>query len=149
MMRQICKEITVPISINQAFNMWTKREGVRQFFCEDALIQLVIDGEYEIYFSLAYPEGFRGSEGCKILDFSNNEFLTFTWNVPPVFKEARKNNYRSQVRIDFINIHKNETKIVLTNTYFESIDVINDIISYFEKAWTYVLAEFSKATNLR
>lgn len=146
-MRKIVKSITVNIQSNKAYNLWTTRDGLNKFFGEDSKIELVKNGPFEIYFSMSFEEGMRGSEGCKIIDFKENNYLKFTWNVPPSFKDQRTANYHSIVTINFREIKDNKTELKLINEYNEDIDKLDEIINYFDKAWDYVLSSFVKMVN--
>lgn len=146
MMHKIVKDIVVDVSIEEVYRLWTTQDGLNKFFGEDSKIELVIDGPFEIYFSMNFEEGKRGSEGCKIIDFKDYQYLIFTWNVPPIFTDERVNNYRSQVNIKFEKISDAQTKLKLINEYHYNIDKLEDIINYFDKAWDYVLNNLIKVT---
>ena len=91
-MREIVKRTNVLVSKEEAYKAWTTREGINAFFSEDSKIKLKENGAFEVYFSKSSKVGFRGSEGCQIIQFKANEFIEFTWNVPPVFKKEREEN---------------------------------------------------------
>ncbi len=146
-MREIVKRTNVLVSKEEAYKAWTTSEGINAFFGEDSNIELKVNGTFEVYFSKSSQVGFRGSEGCQIIQFKENEFVEFSWNVPPVFKKEREENYQSIVRIDFISISHNVTEVRLTNTYQKKTESLDQIMTYFDSAWDYVLDEFTKVMN--
>lgn len=141
-MKKITKERIVDIPINKAYAMWTTREGVSKFFGEDAKIELKKQGAYEIYFNLSWEKGYQGSEGCEVVNFEPNQYISFTWNVPPMFTAERAQKYHSVVVIEFFETKDNKVRIKLTNEYKKIIDNLEEIINYFDKAWDYVLNNF-------
>jgi len=96
---------------------------------------------------MSFEEGMRGSEGCKIIDFKENNYLKFTWNIPPSFKYQRASNYHSIVIIYFKQTKDNKTELKLINEYNEDIDKLDEIIKCFDKARDYVLSSFVKIVN--
>src|SRR5690606_28415349 len=116
-MKKIIKNIIVDIPNNKAYDMWTTRNGLNTFFGENSKVELKENGTFEIYFNLSWPKGFRGSEGCKVVDFDKNKYFSFTWNVPPTFEKAREQGYQSIVKIEFIELNENKTEIIFRNEY--------------------------------
>ncbi len=144
-MYRIFKVSYVSIPQSEAFQRWTSREGVNTFFGEDAHIQLCKNGAYEIFFSMSAPEGYRGSEGCHIIDFHRPTFIEFTWNVPPSFPELREIGYQSLVRVSFYEIDKHLTKVILDNTFPSAPQELEGVRRYFERAWDHVMKAFTEA----
>ena len=152
-MKSIVKEITIPVPVAEVYQKWITTEGLLSFIGSDAYIEFRINGPYEIYFLMDQEPGLRGSEECTVLDFEENRYLSFTWNVPPTFEQERSANYHSIVRIDFVNVDDSTTLVTLTNDYPTSTDNIEAIIQYFERAWELVLINlkdsFEKSTSSR
>ncbi|HME18588.1 MAG TPA: SRPBCC domain-containing protein, partial [Nitrososphaerales archaeon] len=84
------KEITVKASAEDVWRAWTTVVGVRRFFAPDARLDIRPGGIYEILFDPDAPPGKQGSEGCKVLGFVPGKMLSFTWNAPPQYANARK-----------------------------------------------------------
>lgn len=87
------------VSCEKMWWYWTTSEGLKSFFCESSRIEITPLGAYEIYFSMDWPEGERGSEGCKVLSYLPNKMLSFTWNAPPKYDEVRNHIYKTWVVI--------------------------------------------------
>lgn len=138
-MRTINKQTIVNASIETVYQSWTTKVGVDSFFGLDSKIELKKNGPYEIYFNMDAPYGLRGSEGCVFLDYQPHQFVSFSWNVPPLFKEARQQNYQSVVSVNLTKLEENKTTVVLHNTYTVNTSHLDDIVKYFEQAWEIVL----------
>lgn len=98
--RTINAEVIVPASREAVWRAWTTNEGAREFFSTHVNIALRPGGAYEILFAPTSPEGERGSEGCRVLSFIENEMLSFTWNAPPNFPDMRWRRTFVVVRFD-------------------------------------------------
>lgn len=138
----IKKELTHKISIEKMWWYWTNAEGLKSFFGEDNRIELKPFGSYEIYFSMDWPEGERGSEGCQVLSYIPNKMLSFTWNAPPKFNEIRSHNYKTWVVLEF-----EENKLTLTHLGWPEGQSWHDVYYYFDLAWTYVIEQLEKAIS--
>lgn len=138
-MPKISKSITVSASIDQVYKMWTTPELITKFFGREATIELEKDGRFEILFLMDQKKGLQGSEGCKVIDFVKDQHLSFTWNVPPQFKEERASNYQSIVRLDFSAFSMSTTHIAFENEYKEPTKNLDAILEYFDNAWSEVL----------
>ncbi len=98
--RTINAEVIVPASREEVWRAWTTNDGAREFFSTHVNIALRPGGAYEILFAPTSPEGERGSEGCRVLSFIENEMLSFTWNAPPQFADMRWRRTFVVVRLD-------------------------------------------------
>ena len=75
--------------VQYVWRAWTTPEGMRSFFAPDCRIEIKPGGPYEILFDRSQNEGSKGSEGAVILTYYEPEYISFTWNNPPVFPEIR------------------------------------------------------------
>ena len=119
---------------------WTTSEGVKAFFCEASHIELTPFGAYEIYFSMDWPEGERGSEGCKVLSYLPQKMLSFSWNAPPKFEKVRNHTYQTWVVLEM-----EENILTLTHLGWPEGQEWNDVYDYFDKAWSYVFEQLKGA----
>jgi uncharacterized protein YndB with AHSA1/START domain/uncharacterized protein YciI len=115
----------------------TTTHGVTTFFAPDAHIELRLDGPYEVYFSATEPYGQRGSEGCRVLAFLENEMLCFTWNTPPQFGDLRMERTFVVIRLE--KIGENRTRVTLVNHGYPDRDDWGKVRDYFSKAWPGVM----------
>ncbi len=142
-MRSIKKETLIKTTPKILYEMWTTREGIQSFFGVDANIEMKEEGFFEVYFDLSVPYGGRGSEGCKVIDFKEDSFLSFTWNAPPGVGNHRKNNFHSKVTVYFTK-QNDDTLFTLINDGYPDDPMYDDVFQYFEKAWSYVVDHFKK-----
>ncbi|MCA9288108.1 MAG: SRPBCC domain-containing protein [Phycisphaerales bacterium] len=81
-------EAVWPVSPDEAFDLLTDADALREAFALEARIDLAIGGRYEFLFGTGVaPEGQQGSETCQILAYIPGETLAFSWNAPPAFEE--------------------------------------------------------------
>ncbi|MHB8132001.1 MAG: SRPBCC family protein [Mobilitalea sp.] len=137
--REIRKTKVINQSVNDLWTKWTTHDGLISFFGKDNKIELKIGGAFEIYFLLKNPVGLQGSEGCKILSFLPNRMLSFSWNVPPKFKELRESDHKTWVVIEFKEINVQKTEILLIHLGWIDCIQWNEVFEYFNEAWESVL----------
>jgi len=119
---------------------WTTSEGLKSFFCEASHVEITPFGAYEIYFSMDWPEGVRGSEGCKVLSFIPYKMLSFTWNAPLKYDEIRNHAYKTWVVLEL-----DEQMLTLTHLGWPEGQEWDDAYKYFDQAWSYVFDILNKA----
>jgi uncharacterized protein YndB with AHSA1/START domain/predicted enzyme related to lactoylglutathione lyase len=128
-------------SLDAMWQRWTTHEGLKTFFGKDNQIELIPGGKFEIYFMMDQPEGGRGSEGCKVLSYLPNQFLSFSWNAPPEFPEVRNHAYKTWVVVKFQPIAPNETAVRIIHLGWPKDERWNPVYDYFNKAWDYVIGQ--------
>lgn len=143
--KQLVKSVEVPVTVEQAFTMWTTVEGVQSFLCEQANIGGKPGEAYEIFFSMDYPEGSRGNEGGTITQYWDNQKLGFTWNAPPTFEALRKAGDRTEVFVVFSPEEGQMTKVTLGQIGWKEGSDWDELYTYFDKAWTAVLQAYEEA----
>jgi uncharacterized protein YndB with AHSA1/START domain len=141
--RRLEHEVTVDAPRAQVWRAWTTREGARSFFSDDAKIELVPGGPYEIYFNMAEPPGKRGGETNQVVAFDPERMLLFTWNAPPKFGPLRDEHTFVVVRFD--DAASGGTRVRLTQFGWREGAEWNAIYDYFDKAWPHVLASLKKS----
>ena len=140
--RMLRKEVTVPTSLDSAWEAWTTTEGVKTFFASSAKVELRVGGPFEMYFNTDAPKGSQGSEDCHILSYLPMQMLSFEWNAPPSFGELR--DKRTQVILMFDRVDAAHTKVTFTQLGWGEGEKWDELYAYFDKAWSYVLGNFSK-----
>lgn len=133
----IRKVVDVSASVDDAWQAWTTTEGVTTFFAPQALVELAVGGNYEMYFDPKQPEGQKGSEGCKILSFVPGEMLSFTWSAPPSMPAVRVE--RTWVVLFFQPLEAKKTRISLVHLGWQVGEEWQKALQYFDKAWELVL----------
>jgi uncharacterized protein YndB with AHSA1/START domain/uncharacterized protein YciI len=130
-------ETVVDAPRQEVWQAWTTTEGITTFFAANAEIEMKPGGAFEIYFSADSPVGSRGSEGCKVLSWVDQEMLAFSWNAPPTFENVRTK--RTFVVLQFSDVGAGKTRIRLTNDGYQTGEEWEKAHAYFTKAWPSVL----------
>lgn len=144
-------QTVVPANADRVWQAWTTRAGLNEFFGEDCRVELAVGGPFEIYMSMAAPEGQRGSEGCTILSYLPNEMLSFSWNAPPKFAHARGRH--TWVVLQLTPLDDGGTRVRLVHLGFDEMRAAhpdhvaewNDVETYFRRAWPRVLDSLCRA----
>jgi len=138
------KQLVIDASKEFVYKRWTTHEGLKTFFGAENNIELKPMGKFEIYFLMDAPEGLRGSEGCKVLSFVQNEMLSFTWNAPPNL-EARNSSHYTYVVVNFDEVDEYKTLVTVRHLGWIEDEQFVPVYEYFDKAWEYVLASLEKS----
>jgi uncharacterized protein YndB with AHSA1/START domain/uncharacterized protein YciI len=140
--RAIDREVTVPGKIEDVWNAWTTTAGVNSFFAPNARVELRVGGPFEIYFDIKAPAGERGSEDCHILSFMPMSMLSYEWNAPPKFGPLRY--VYTRVVLLFEPVGSDSVRVRFTHLGWGSGPAWDEVYSYFDRAWTYVFANFQR-----
>jgi uncharacterized protein YndB with AHSA1/START domain/uncharacterized protein YciI len=143
--RQLRKEVIVEAPRDSVWEAWATPEGIASFSAPEANIEFKVGGKYEWLFVLDAPAGSRGGEGCRILSYLPKEMLSFSWNAPPKFPEARE--YRTRVVLQFADAGPGRTKVTLTHLGWGDDKIWDPVYDYFDVAWGYVLTGLQKRFN--
>lgn len=135
--RQIRHEVVVEAPRSEVWKAWTTEEGLTSFFAPAAHVELRADGPFEVYFLTDAPYGQRGSEGCKVLSFVENEMLSFSWGAPPRFPDMRWR--RTYVVLQFSDTDDGGTRLRVTNGGYGTGEQWDQVYAYFDAAWPRVL----------
>jgi len=133
----IRKAVIVPAPIGDVWKAMTTEKGVVTFFAPGAAVELAVGGKYEMYFAPKQPKGQKGGEGNKILSFSPEEMLSFTWNAPPSLPEVRKE--KTWVVLTFKPLEAGKTQVSLIHLGWRIGEEWQKALQYFDKAWEVVL----------
>ena len=137
--------------LQEVWKAWTTTEGVKSFFAEEASVEAVPGGPYEIYFSKDGPPGSRGSEGCKVLSVDPMRSFAFEWNAPPSMPAVRAQ--RTNVQLLFEEVGPREVRVRLVSLGWGTGDEWLKAHEYFDKAWSFVLGNlaqrFADSSNAR
>ncbi|MEM1329951.1 MAG: SRPBCC domain-containing protein [Planctomycetota bacterium] len=103
-----------------------------------ANIDLMIGGRYEWLF-----DGETGSNGCQVLSYLPGRMISFSWNAPPQFDEARA--MRTWVVVECEPVDAESTRVRLTQLGFGEGKQWDDTREYFSTAWPTVLRIMSES----
>lgn len=137
--KMIVKTLEHNKTAQEAYSLFTTREGLLQFFGRDNHIEMTPFGPYEIYFLMDNKPGLRGGEGCQVLSFVPSKMLSFTWNAPPDFMSVRNSSYHTWVVINF-----EDNYLELRHIGWPEDPEWEPVYDYFKRAWSMVLENFNK-----
>lgn len=135
------KQVEVAAEPRAVFEVFSSKKGIQTFFAQDGLVELAINGAYELYFDLEAKAGLRGNEGGRILCFVPGELLCFTWNNPPSIPSIR--DHFSWVVIRFAPLAEKRTRVELIHLGFGAGPEWSRSLKYFDRAWTVVLSRLA------
>lgn len=147
--KAIIKTATVHCTLDTLWWKWTTHEGLLTFFGADNKIEFKTGGPFEIYFSKDAPAGLKGSEGCTVLSFIPKKMMSFSWNAPPSFMEARQSGYHTCVVVEFNAISGNITEVTLTHSGWPDDRRWDGVYEYFDVAWNKVMEWLLDSCNKR
>ncbi len=140
--RAIDKEVVVKASLDQAWKVWTTREGITSFFAPDAVIEPRVGGAFHIHMDPAAPAGAKGADDMRFMALQPQKMLSFDWNAPPSLPEARAQ--RSFVVVRFFPLTETTTRVTLHHTGWGDGGDWDKAYAYFDKAWAGVLGNLQK-----
>jgi uncharacterized protein YndB with AHSA1/START domain len=140
--RAIDKEVVVAATLDQAWDAWTTRDGIRSFFAPDARIEPRVGGAFEIYFDPGAPPGQRGADDMRFMALQPKKMLSFDWNAPPHLPQARAQ--RTFVIVRFEPLAATSTRVTLHHTGWGEGGEWDAAYSYFDRAWGGVLGNMKK-----
>ena len=140
--RSIDKEVVIAASLDQAWEAWTTREGIRSFFAPDAHIEPRVGGAFAIYINPLAPAGEKGADDMRFMALQPRQMLSFDWNAPPHLPEIRKQ--RTFVIVRFEPLAEKSTRVRLHHTGWGDGGDWDKTYAYFDRAWGNVLANLQK-----
>ncbi|MEW6072855.1 MAG: SRPBCC domain-containing protein [Planctomycetota bacterium] len=146
MLHPIVEETVVPAPRTAVFAAFTSTAGATSFLAPNARIELAPDGPYEILFDAAAPDGERGSEGCRVLSWVEDEMVSFSWNAPPRFSAVR--GERTFVVVQLFDDAAGGTLVRVTHGGWRDGDEWAEARAYFQRAWLEVLEELVERFRL-
>jgi len=137
----VTKTIDAPVA--DVWKAWTTVDGIESFFAPKAAkVEPVAGGAFELWFGVTFPEGTRGSEGCKFHSVRPMEQLVFEWNAPPTIPAIRV--LRTLVYLDFKPLPGDRTELTLRNFGYGDGEDWAKTKAYFVNAWPAVMASLEK-----
>lgn len=140
--RSIDKEVEVAASVDQVWDAWTTRDGIRSFFAPDANIDARVGGAFQIYIDPLAEPGLKGADEMRFMALQPKKMISFDWNAPPHLAQARKQ--RTFVVVRFEPVSDKVTRVTLHHTGWGSGGEWDKAFDYFERAWPSVLGNLKK-----
>lgn len=140
--RAVEKTVVVNATLDQVWDAWTTREGIRSFFAPEAVIEPRVGGKFEIQMNPFAPPGLRGADDMRFMALQPKSMLSFDWNAPPSLPEARKQRTFVIVRLTAVDARR--TQVVLHHTGWGDGGEWDKAYAYFDRAWAGVLANLQR-----
>jgi uncharacterized protein YndB with AHSA1/START domain len=134
--RSIELSVLVKAPVAQVWKSWTTSEGIVEFFAPEAKVEARPDGAFSIFMDPYAAPGLRGADDMKVLAVEPERLLSFTWNAPPHFPEARRQ--RTVVILRFAPENEG-TRLSLSHLGWGEGGEWPKAHAYFERAWPNVL----------
>jgi uncharacterized protein YndB with AHSA1/START domain len=135
--RALRYRVDIPAPIEAVWSAWTESARVKEWFAPRSNIELRPLGAYEILFFPEAEPGKQGAEDNLVLAVQAPEMLSFTWDAPPEFPEARKQ--RTSVVLRFQRLGPDRTRVWFEQTGWGRGGQWDESYQYFSSAWKYVL----------
>jgi len=140
--RAIDKEVVVNATLDQAWEAWTTREGIRSFFAPDAVVEPRVGGAFHIHMDPGGTPGMKGADDMRFMALQPKKMISFDWNAPPHPPEARAQ--RTFVVVRFAAVDDRTTRVTLHHTGWGDGGQWEQAYAYFDKAWGGVLGNLRK-----
>ena len=140
--RAIDKEVVVNATLDQAWEAWTTREGIRSFFAPDAVVEPRVGGAFHIHMDPGAAPGMKGADDMRFMALQPKKMISFDWNAPPHLPEARAQ--RTFVVVRFAAVDEKTTRVTLHHTGWGDGGQWDQAYAYFDRAWGNVLANLKK-----
>lgn len=135
--RALRYRVDVSAPIDAVWSAWTEGKRVREWFAPASNIDLRPLGAYEILFDPDSAPGRRGAENNLVLAVQAPELLSFTWDAPTLFPEARKQRTSVVVRLE--RLAPDRTRVWFEQTGWGRGGEWDESYRYFTSAWKLVL----------
>lgn len=140
--RSIDKQVEVAASVDQVWDAWTTRDGIRSFFAPDANIDARVGGAFQIYIDPLAEPGLKGADEMRFMALQPKKMISFDWNAPPHLAQVRKQ--RTFVVVRFEPVSDKITRVTLHHTGWGDGGEWDKAFDYFERAWPSVLGNLKK-----
>ncbi len=145
----LLKEVIVNAPREAVWQAWTTPQGLQSFFARNVNMELRPGGPFEMLFDHEAEEGLRGSEGCMVLSFVEEEMLSFTWNAPSEFMMERSDH--TVVVLQFAQVDVDRTRVTLRHDGWKwkgpragQKGRWGEVRDYFDDEWDRVLKDLQK-----
>lgn len=140
--RAIDKEVVIKATLEQAWQSWTTRDGIRSFFAPDAVVEARPGGAFHIHIDPGAAPGLKGADDMRLLALQPMKMLSFDWNAPPSLPQVRAQ--RTLVVLRFAEVDAQHTRISLHHVGWGEGGQWDQAHAYFDRAWGQVLANLVK-----
>jgi len=140
--RAITKEVVVPAGIDAVWAAWTSEAGIESFMAPEAEIDARPGGAFHVHFDPFGQPGMKGADDMRYMALQKPTLLSFDWNAPPQFAQARRQRTFVIVRLKALDA--DSTQVKLTHIGWGDGGEWDQTFGYFDRAWGSVLGNLRK-----
>jgi uncharacterized protein YndB with AHSA1/START domain len=143
-------EMLIAAPLADVWKAWSTAEGQQTFFAPHVELELAPLGRYEVQFFPDNPKGQRGGEDLRVLSYVPERMVSFEWNAPPNYPNARAE--RTFFAVELEPLSAKSTRVVITHLGMaeraaarpELADEWKGVRAYFDQAWSKVLERLQR-----
>jgi uncharacterized protein YndB with AHSA1/START domain len=130
----IQQSVFLPCPPAAAFQMFTENRHLQNWLTQEADVEPVAGGKYELYWAPA-DKANDSTIGCKVLAIEPNKLLSFEWKGPRKFKHVM-NEVRPLTHVMIFFLPQAEgTEVHLLHTGWRDTPEWEEARQFFEMAW--------------
>jgi hypothetical protein len=137
---------------DRAVEYFTTNDLVCSWLADDADVEPVVGGKYEIFWDPSVVEN-DGTRGCKVTAIESGKFLSFDWRGPTMFQRSMNaSDSLTHVVLFFIpydNGNESGTKVHLVHSGWGSGDEWEQARLWFDRAWGLAFGALESLANGR
>nr|WP_241254428.1 SRPBCC domain-containing protein [Brevibacillus sp. SYP-B805] len=143
-MIQLSLQINRPVE--EVFRMFTVNEHLQGWLTQEANVEPMVGGRYELYWNPANKE-VDSTIGCKVLAIEENKLLAFEWKGSSQFHHVM-NEVRPLTHVMVFFYPREEgTEIHLLHTGWRDTPEWEEAREWFTKAWSMSFSSLEKYLN--
>ncbi len=150
--RELHFEVTVPVSVEDAFRMWTDPAVARQFLALEVRIEPWAGGRYETLFDPENdPAGARaGTYGSTVLDITPPERLVFEWESLTPQAAAAELGGERKLQLSYVEVRFEAGSLSTTAVHIRHYGFGDDAHwdaayrYYRDHGWPWILARLDR-----
>jgi uncharacterized protein YndB with AHSA1/START domain len=127
----------------RAFEMFTVNELLESWLAEEADVEPVVGGKYELFWNLENRE-IDSTIGCKITAVEPGKFIAFEWKGPAQYRGfMNAADPLTHVAVSFIP-DGDKTEVHLVHSGWRSAPEWEEARQWFVKAWEYAFNQLEE-----
>lgn len=139
--RDIENTIELPVSVEQAWEMWTDNQALQTWLAPKANVKEALGGSYELFWDLEHPDQ-NSTLGCKILALIPSRLLAFEWRGPVEFSDLMNTEpFPTWVSVSFERKAEKVTLVHFRHSGWQEGPRWDAARSWQSKAWEMAFAE--------
>lgn len=140
--RSVDVQVEIAASLDDAWDAWTTRDGIKSFFAPDADVDPRVGGAFHIYMDPLAAPGSKGADEMRFMALQPKRMISFDWNAPPHLAQVRPQ--RTFVVVRFEPVSAQLTRVTLHHTGWGDGGEWDKAFDYFRSAWPQVLGNLKK-----